>query len=99
MKSLKGYWGNMFKEDGVAKPGVNHEIFNDIEDALYRLEEARLYFESALGKDQVDYAIYMLEAAEIKYQIHLRKAKDAGIDRREISNASSIISRVINRSV
>jgi len=41
-------------------------------------------FEEALGQDQIDYAIYILEAAERKYQIHLKHAKSIGLNSSQI---------------
>lgn len=41
-------------------------------------------FDEALGQDQIDYAIYILEAAERKYQIHLKHAKSLGLNSSQI---------------
>lgn len=47
-------------------------------------ERAYLMFDEALGQDQIDYAIYILEAAERKYQIHLKQAKNIGLNCNQI---------------
>lgn len=38
-------------------------------------DRANLRFQEALGEDEVDYAIYILEAAEKKYDMLIRQAK------------------------
>ncbi|TYP69456.1 DUF2508 family protein [Paenibacillus methanolicus] len=38
-------------------------------------DNALRHFEYALGKDQIDYAIFAIEAAEKRYEMLLRKAK------------------------
>ena len=62
-------------------------IYADIRQAHANWQEAYMYFEQALGEDQVDYAIYMLEAAERKYQMHLKQAKKLGLSREPFSTA------------
>lgn len=51
------------------------QVYADVEKARQEWERAMKQFEYALGKDEIDYAIYVLEAAERKYQIHLKQAK------------------------
>lgn len=51
------------------------EIYTDVLKAKHEWERAMRQFEDAQGEDEVDYAIYVLEAAERKYQIHLKRAK------------------------
>ncbi|CAH0122723.1 MULTISPECIES: DUF2508 family protein [unclassified Paenibacillus] len=51
------------------------QLYEDIRNAHRQWEQAYFVFHEALGDDQVDYAIYMLEAAEKKYEILLKKAK------------------------
>lgn len=56
-------------------------VYADVQKAKQEWERAMRQFEDALGKDEIDYAIYVLEAAERKYQIHLKRAKRlSGID-------------------
>ncbi|WP_440115238.1 DUF2508 family protein [Paenibacillus sp. QZ-Y1] len=57
------------------------EIYSDIQKAKSEWERAVRQFEEARGEDEIDYAIYVLEAAERKYQIHLKRAKRAGVKR------------------
>jgi hypothetical protein len=90
MKEFKGSWRSIFKrhKQVAEEEELNQGIYQDIVEAQSRWEEARMYFEEALGEDQVDYAIYMLEAAERKYQMHLKKAKNLGIHRLHLSGKS-----------
>ncbi|KAA8787497.1 hypothetical protein ABIE27_006129 [Paenibacillus sp. 4624] len=56
-------------------------VYADVQKAKQEWERAMRQFEDALGEDEIDYAIYVLEAAERKYQIHLKRAKRlSGID-------------------
>ncbi|WP_438348238.1 hypothetical protein ACP8HI_21860 [Paenibacillus sp. FA6] len=99
MKGMKRYWASVFKKGEFARDEVHGELYRDIAEALIRWEEARMYFEEAVGKDQVDYAIYMLEAAELRYQIHLKKAKTLGIDRRPFSVEKQMVGSIVDHSV
>ncbi|MDR0270982.1 DUF2508 family protein [Paenibacillus sp.] len=56
-------------------------VYMDVRKAQSEWEQARHVFEEAVGEDQIDYAIYMLEAAERKYQMNLRAAKRIGLNR------------------
>lgn len=47
----------------------------DVRKSQLEWERAHLMFQEATGQDQIDYAIYMLEAAERKYQMNLKQAK------------------------
>lgn len=47
----------------------------DVRKSQLEWERAHLMFQEATGQDQIDYAIYVLEAAERKYQMNLRQAK------------------------
>jgi CHASE3 domain sensor protein len=51
------------------------ELMQDVLRAKRELEAAQLRFHDALGQDQVDYAIYVLEAAEKKLDMLFRRAK------------------------
>nr|WP_255570754.1 hypothetical protein [Cohnella sp. CFH 77786] len=50
-------------------------MIDDVRKAELELNTARWRFDDAVGQDQVDYAIYTLEAAEKKLDMLLRKAK------------------------
>ncbi|WP_229106940.1 DUF2508 family protein [Paenibacillus sp. 1001270B_150601_E10] len=50
-------------------------LLEDIEDAFLKWEQAQLRFDMAHGEDEVDYAIFMLEAAEKRLAMLLRRAK------------------------
>ncbi|CAM3112566.1 DUF2508 domain-containing protein [Paenibacillus sediminis] len=45
---------------------------------------AQYMFQEAVGNDEIDYAIYMLEAAERIYDIRLRQAKKLGLNTLEV---------------
>ncbi|MCL6606143.1 MAG: hypothetical protein K6T94_25025 [Paenibacillus sp.] len=62
----------------------NWRAFLDVRKAQSEWERAYLMFDEAQGQDQIDYAIFMLEAAERKYKIHLKHAKMLGLDRSQI---------------
>ena len=49
--------------------------YMDVRKSQLEWERAHLMFQEATGQDQIDYAIYMLEAAERKYQMNLKQAK------------------------
>ncbi|MBW4085202.1 DUF2508 family protein [Paenibacillus sp. S150] len=57
------------------------DVFLEVKQAQSEWERAHLMFDEARGQDQIDYAIYILEAAERKYQIHLKHAKSMGLNR------------------
>jgi hypothetical protein len=59
-------------------------VYQEVRKAQSEWERAYLMFDEALGQDQIDYAIYILEAAERKYQIHLKHAKRLGMDRSKL---------------
>ncbi|MHA6534558.1 hypothetical protein [Paenibacillus sp. BAC0078] len=59
-------------------------VFLEVRKAQSEWERAHLMFNEALGQDQIDYAIYILEAAERKYQIHLKHAKSLGLNRSQL---------------
>ncbi|MGO4532941.1 DUF2508 family protein [Paenibacillus sp. 2TAF8] len=61
------------------------QIYVDVQKAKQEWERAMRQFEDALGEDEIDYAIYVLEAAERKYQIHLKRAKRLTGDGRAIT--------------
>lgn len=50
-------------------------VYLDVRKSQLEWERAHLLFQEATGQDQIDYAIYILEAAERKYQMNLKQAK------------------------
>jgi hypothetical protein len=69
------------KRERMLKEMEEDQIYSDIQKAKAEWERAVRQFEEALGEDEIDYAIYVLEAAERKYQIHLKRAKRVGVTR------------------
>lgn len=55
-------------------------VFMDVRKSQMEWERAHLMFQEATGQDQIDYAIYMLEAAERKYQMNLKQAKQLNLN-------------------
>ncbi|GAB6928110.1 hypothetical protein JCM10914A_20930 [Paenibacillus sp. JCM 10914] len=55
-------------------------VYMDVQRSQMEWERAHLLFQEARGQDQIDYAIYMLEAAERKYQMNLKQAKQLNLD-------------------
>ncbi|MBR2567575.1 MAG: DUF2508 family protein [Paenibacillus sp.] len=51
------------------------DLIEDIDDAFQKWEQAQLQFNMAQGQDEVDYSIFMLEAAEKRLTMLLRRAK------------------------
>lgn len=47
-------------------------------------------FGEAVGKDQVDYAIYLLEAAEKKYELLLKHAKNIHLRAQSLENREHV---------
>lgn len=65
------------KQNRMLKELEEDQIYADVQTAKQEWERAMRQFEDAQGQDEIDYAIYVLEAVERKYQIHLRRAKRA----------------------
>lgn len=55
-------------------------VFMDVRKSQMEWERAHMMFQEATGQDQIDYAIYMLEAAERKYQMNLKQAKQLNLN-------------------
>jgi len=78
-----GWWDSWWGADKKEEANKDNESWNtllEVRKAQSEWEVAHLMFNEALGQDQIDYAIYMLEAAERKYQIHLKRAKNIGLN-------------------
>ena len=78
-----GWWSMLWRgsdKEQRLKANEGLETFLEVRKAQSEGETAHLMFDEALGQDQIDYAIYILEAAERKYQIHLKHAKSIGLN-------------------
>lgn len=51
------------------------ELLKEIQEAKQDWINAKRHFEYAEGQDQIDYAIFAIEAAEKRYEMLLRHAK------------------------
>lgn len=63
------------REEAAAKKDERQRLIDDVREAEREWRLAEWRFQDALGSDQIDYAIYCLEAAERKLDMVLRKAK------------------------
>lgn len=77
-------WSRGEAKEQVRKDNEGWETLLEVRKAQSEWERAYLMFDEALGQDQIDYAIYILEAAERKYQIHLKHAKSIGLNSSQI---------------
>ncbi|MFF2020098.1 hypothetical protein [Paenibacillus sp. NPDC058177] len=77
-----GAWRGNAEKEREYDEGWN--TFIEVRKAQMEWERAYLMFDEALGQDQIDYAIYILEAAERKYQIHLKHAKSLGLNWKQL---------------
>lgn len=78
-----GWWSQLLRGTDKKQAQMDSEGLEtllEVRKAHSEWERAYLMFDEALGQDQIDYAIYILEAAERKYQIHLKHAKSIGLN-------------------
>lgn len=73
-------WLRLRREEAVNKEDASVQsdmylLYEEIKTAKREWDNAIRHFEYALGKDQVDYAIFAIEAAQKRYEMLLRKAK------------------------
>ncbi|WP_342416219.1 DUF2508 family protein [Paenibacillus sp. FSL R10-2782] len=69
------------QEHGKSEAEYRQELFAQIRASHADWLRAHRLFHEATGEDEIDYAIFVLEAAERKYQIHLKCAKQQGLHR------------------
>lgn len=77
-------WSRAEAKEQGRKEDEGWETLLEVRKAQSEWERAYLMFDEAMGQDQIDYAIYILEAAERKYQIHLKHAKSISLNSRQI---------------
>ncbi|XEC94853.1 DUF2508 family protein [Paenibacillus tarimensis] len=68
-------WSNPNEQEKEERNELPEGLIKEIHDAHRDWVNAQRHFEYALGKDQVDYAIFAIEAAEKRYEMLLRHAK------------------------
>ncbi|GGA52848.1 DUF2508 family protein [Paenibacillus physcomitrellae] len=73
-------WGSLFSNAGDRKQQrldmeERERVYYEVLKAHKEWQRAHWAFQSAVGQDEVDVAIYTLEAAERRYQIQLKEAK------------------------
>lgn len=85
MNGWRRFWPWRFpfgvKED--RQTALRSQLERDLWEAHRQWKLARERLDQALGADEVDYAVLMLEAAEKRYDMLLRKAKTVGLERAE----------------
>lgn len=69
------------KED--RETAEQNQLEHDLWEAHRQWRLAQIRLDEALGVDEVDYAVLTLEAAEKRYGMLLRKAKEHGLERPE----------------
>ncbi|MBP1994980.1 DUF2508 family protein [Paenibacillus eucommiae] len=69
-------WGLSARQQAEDAARERELLLLEIQKALKTWVHAQAQFEYALDKDEIDYAIYSLEAAEKRYEMLLRKAKN-----------------------
>jgi len=57
----------------------DYELINDIKNARNEWLEADTKFQYVCENEIVDYYIYVIKAAQIKYEYYLKKAKERGL--------------------
>jgi len=77
--SSVGFLSNLRNKFIQPKDNGEEELIRDIRSAQLEWENAELYFQNATESDLIDYAIYRIEAAKIKYTYLLKQAKKNGI--------------------
>jgi sugar/nucleoside kinase (ribokinase family) len=75
MGFYKKWVGSRYNEIEVLDAKDNHALFEEVGIARKEWSEAQLRLDWAIGKDHIDYSIYALEAAEKRYEMLLRLAK------------------------
>lgn len=69
---------SLMKEKGKAQEAEQQQaelLLQEIQEAQQDWVNAKRHFEYAEGRDQIDYAIFAIEAAEKRYEMLLRHAK------------------------
>jgi alpha-galactosidase/6-phospho-beta-glucosidase family protein len=59
------------------KEELMRELTENIQDAYIEWQNAMANFETAEGKEMVDYYSYKIKASQIRYEYLIRKAKEA----------------------
>ncbi|MEC0232454.1 DUF2508 family protein [Paenibacillus alba] len=73
---LKSPQAKQLKEEQIKDKQM---LILEIRDAHQTWVAAQAHFEFALDKDQIDYAIYAMEAAEKRFEMLIKQAKKLGV--------------------
>ncbi|UNC90658.1 DUF2508 family protein [Candidatus Contubernalis alkaliaceticus] len=66
------------KSDNVPEQNEKDTMLETIEQARIEMNQAKSFFDFVSEPEQVDQAIYALNAAEKKYMFFLKRARNAG---------------------
>ena len=66
------------KSDNIPEANEKDSMLETIEQARIEMNQAKSFFDLVLEPEQVDQAIYALNAAEKKYMFFLKRARKAG---------------------
>lgn len=80
---LMGIWRKI--SSSKQPPEEHHGLLEDIRKAHSDWIVAQNRMDAVVGKDQVDYAVFLLEAAEKRYDMLLKSAKEIHLDALENS--------------
>ncbi|WP_083484740.1 DUF2508 family protein [Paenibacillus ihumii] len=74
-------WLLRMKKIGQIDPELEQKerLYLEVKKAQREWERAYCAMQAAVGQDEVDIAIYTLEAAERRYQVQLKAAKQANV--------------------
>ncbi|MDO7908662.1 DUF2508 family protein [Paenibacillus sp. JX-17] len=89
MAGWRSKWFGAREQERQEKNG-RQELYDQIVKSQREWERAYQVFHEASGTDEIDYAIFALEAAERKYQMFLRQAKRAGLHRFHVPGETKV---------
>ncbi|GEM_PF-2428612 len=78
LRNMLRWWTGRATSGQLARPQPNPQnmaLYREIKEAEHNWRVAEQRMNEAVSKDQIDYAIYSLEAAEKRYEMLIRQAK------------------------
>ncbi|WP_186445658.1 DUF2508 family protein [Paenibacillus cremeus] len=85
MSSWFRFWNRKKQATEQALQNDRYMLVQEIRKAHLEWEIAQRRFDYVTEKEQIDYSIYALEAAEKRFEMLLRQAKNAKITAREVA--------------
>lgn len=77
--NLRNRWRSRRNRFEMQEQTEREELIRELEQAKADWNNARNKLDHVVDKDQIDYVIYLLEAAEKRYNMLLKKAKQKNI--------------------